>query len=159
MHSVAASAQQRCNQPRHDDDPWRRVLKVDCKSMFTNASRKEVDKQVKCTEIQDLKLSGFIKISLFGHRRILVVMREIPSAVFFTRYFALKGERAGLRSGDLRERLRGAQHPRGSRGFVSCASTRSSISASIPRIRYTFRYATKPRLREIRMLPNRGSEK
>src|ERR1700744_4643048 len=120
MHSVAASAQQRCNQPRHDDDPWRRVLKVDCKSMFTNASRKEVDKQVKCTEIQDLKLSGFIKISLFGHRRILVVMREIPSAVFFTRYFALKGERAGLRSGDLRERLRGAQHPRGSRGFVSC---------------------------------------
>ena len=78
---MAASAQQRCNHPRRDD-AWAWVLKVDCKSMFTNASCKEVDKQVKCTEIQALKLSVFIRSALFLLRRILVVMPQIPSAGF-----------------------------------------------------------------------------
>jgi hypothetical protein len=40
---------------------------------------------VKCTEILALKLSGFRKSALFGLRRILVVMPEIPSPGFLKR--------------------------------------------------------------------------
>jgi hypothetical protein len=95
---VAASAQQCRNQPRRED-AWRGAIKVDIKSMFTNASCKEVDKQVKCTEILALKLSGFRKSALFGLRRILVAMPEIPSPGFLQRVSRREDGRSGTQLG------------------------------------------------------------